>query len=55
MSVEDVTVHTVDKVLMDVDDNTALIVGDRWRILGQQFKPNPIHILNKIIIIFITY
>jgi hypothetical protein len=29
MSVEDVTAYTVDRVLMDVDDNIALIVGDR--------------------------
>ncbi len=32
------------KVLLEVDDNSSLIVGDPSRILGQPFRPHPIHL-----------
>ncbi len=40
---EEVTVHASDKVLIDVDDNILLIVGNSQRILEQQLQPHPIH------------
>ncbi len=41
------------KVLMEVDDNSALIVNDLERILGHQLSLRPIHLANNIIIILI--
>jgi len=35
--------HTRDKVLMEVDDNNALIVGDPQRIFGQWLRPHPMY------------
>jgi hypothetical protein len=45
------------KVLIEVDDNGVLTVGDPPRILGGQLRPHPIHTLNIIITIIklITY
>ncbi len=43
------------EVLTEVDDNSALIVGDPQGILGQQLRPHSIHFFNFIIIILITY
>ncbi len=37
--------------MVEVDDNNGLIVGDEQRILGQQLKPQPIHLLNIIYIV----
>jgi hypothetical protein len=34
------------KVLIEVDDNSELIVGDPQGILGQQLRPHPISKLN---------
>jgi hypothetical protein len=38
------------KVLLEVDDNTLLIVGDAQWILDQQLRSRPIHLLNFIIL-----
>ncbi len=43
------------EVLTEVDDNSALIVGDPQGILGQRLRPHSIHFLNFISIILITY
>jgi len=43
------------KVLVEVDDNSALIVGTPERILGQQHRPYPINLLNIITVTFIAY
>ncbi len=50
---------------MDIADKSVLIAGNPQGILGQPLRPNPIHVLNKIllyllliklyIIIFVTY
>jgi hypothetical protein len=42
-------------VLMEVDDNNALIVGDPLGILGQQLRPHLIHLSNNNNIISNTY
>ncbi len=54
MSLYKVTVHAVHQVLMEVDDNILLIVGDQQGILYEQLTPRRIHLLN-IIIIKINY
>jgi hypothetical protein len=41
------------EVLMDVDDNSALAVGNPHGILNQQVGHCPIHLLNIVIIILI--
>jgi hypothetical protein len=43
------------EVLMEVDDNSALIVGDPQGILGQQLRPCPIKLLFIIVIILNHY
>ncbi len=48
MSSEEVIMRTGSKVLVDIGDTTALIVGDLQGILGQQFRPHPVHVLNII-------
>jgi hypothetical protein len=40
---------------MEVDDANALTVADPQRILGEQLRLHPIHIIIIIITIFITY
>jgi hypothetical protein len=42
-------VHAGHEVLMEADKNSALIVGNLQRILGQQLWPHPIHLLFIII------
>jgi hypothetical protein len=54
LSLEEVADYVGDKVLMEVDDNSAQNVADPQGILGQLLKPHPIHLLNIIIIILIT-
>jgi hypothetical protein len=54
MSSEEVAVRACHKVLMQVD-NISLIVGCLQRILDQQLRPRPIHLLNTIIIILVNY
>jgi hypothetical protein len=46
---EGVIVHAGHEVLMEVDDNIVLIVGDQQGILDQQLRPHIIHLLNIII------
>jgi hypothetical protein len=53
LSLEEVTEYVGDKVLMEVDDNSAQIIGDPQGILGQLLRPHPFHLL-IIIIILIT-
>ncbi len=43
------------KVLVDVDGNILLIVGDLEGILDQQPRPHPIHLLNIIICVLINH
>ncbi len=45
LSLEEVAVHAGHKVLMKVDDNSALSVGDQQGISGQQLRPHPTHFL----------
>jgi hypothetical protein len=40
---EEVSEIARQKVLVDVDENNALIVGDPQWIFGQQLRPYPIH------------
>jgi hypothetical protein len=51
LSSEDITLHSVSKVLMEVDDNSALIVGNPKGILCQQPKP---HYTTLKIFLFLT-
>jgi hypothetical protein len=44
-------VYAGHKVLVEVGSNRALIVGHGQGIVGEQFRPIPIHLLNIIIII----
>ena len=41
LSLKEVAVHEGHKVLMEVDDNISLIVGNLQGILDQQLKPFP--------------
>jgi len=47
--------HAGYKVLMEVDNNSALIAGHPERILGQQLRPQPIHLLNTINITYVFF
>jgi hypothetical protein len=47
-------VLSAQKILMEVDDNSALIVCDPRGILGQQLMPHPIHFLNTIVSVLNT-
>jgi hypothetical protein len=55
LSLEDVNVCAGYKVLMDVDDISALIVGNPQGVLGNQLRPHTIHQLNIIIIMLINH
>ncbi len=48
---EDVALSAGHKVLMEVDNISALIVGNPRGILGQQFRTGPINLLNIFILI----
>jgi hypothetical protein len=48
---KEVTVNASHEVLMEVDDNTSLIVGDPQGILDQHLSPHLILLLNNIIIL----
>jgi hypothetical protein len=52
---EEVAVLAACEVLMEVDDNGRLIVGNLQGTLGQQLRPYPIHLLKIIIIILVAY
>ncbi len=43
--------HADRKILLEVDDNGAMIIGNPWRVLGLW----PIHLLIKIIFLFVNY
>ncbi len=43
LSFEEVMKCACHKVLVEVDDNSLLIVGDPQGILGKQLRPSPIH------------
>jgi len=45
------SVHVSHDVLMEVDNNSSLIVGDPQGVLGQQLRPRSIYLFNIIIII----
>ncbi len=49
LSLEEVTLCVGHKVLTEVDDISALIVGDPRGMLGLQLRPQPIYLLNRII------
>jgi hypothetical protein len=51
LSTEEVVVRACLKVLVEVDDNTLLIVGNAQWILGCQLEHQPIHLLNIIILL----
>ncbi len=51
LSLEEVAVRTGLKVLMEVDDNSAVIVGDPQGGLSQKLWLHLIHLLNFIIFI----
>ncbi len=55
MSSEEVAVCAGRKVLMDVEDNTLLIVGDPQGILDQLLWSHPMRLLNIIIIIIVIH
>ncbi len=46
LSLEQIPVHIGNKVLLKVDDNIPLMVGNPPGILDQQFRPHPINWLN---------
>jgi len=48
MSFKDVAARGDHRVLAEVDNNRALIVGDWQGIWGQQLRPHPIHSLYTI-------
>jgi len=50
VSLYKVTMRAVHQVLMEVDDNILLIVGDQQGILSEQPMPRLIQFLNIIII-----
>jgi hypothetical protein len=54
---EEVTVSAGHKVLMGIDYNISLIVGDPQEILEEQLRPHPIPLLNIsfILIDYIIY
>jgi hypothetical protein len=39
---------------MEAEEKSAMIIGNHQRILGQQLRPHPTHLLNIIIIRVIT-
>jgi hypothetical protein len=49
LPMKDAAVCADHKVLVEVYNNSALIVGDPQGILGQQLRPHPIYLLNSII------
>jgi hypothetical protein len=54
VSIVKVAMRASHKVLMEVDDNISLIVGDQQGIFDQHLRPRPMHFLN-ILNILILY
>jgi hypothetical protein len=48
---EEVSVSSGDKVLVEVGNNSTLIVGNPQGILGQQQSHHPIYLFNIIVIV----
>jgi hypothetical protein len=46
LSLEDIVVHSGHEVLMEVDNNILIPVGDLQGILDEQLRPQPINSLN---------
>ncbi len=44
MSMDKVVERASHKVLMEIDDDSLLIVADAQGILGQQLRPHPVHL-----------
>jgi hypothetical protein len=55
LSLEEVTVRASHEVMMEVDDNILLIVGDPHGILDQHIRLHPIFLLKVNIIVLIAY
>ncbi len=45
-SLKEVARHAGNKVLMEVDDNSLVIISNLQRILDEQLMPHPVHVLN---------
>ncbi len=54
MSFEEVAVRVGRRVLMEVDDNSVLIVINPQWILGLQLRPDPNYLFNSILVTLIT-
>ncbi len=54
LSLKEVAVHAGLKVLMKVENNSAMIVGNPQGILGQQLRTQLIYLFNIIMMILIT-
>jgi hypothetical protein len=52
---KEVAVQAGHKVLIEVDLNSVLIVGNPQGIFGQQLRPRQIQVLNVFINIVLTY
>ncbi len=52
---EEVSLCAGHKVLLEVDDNSVLIVGDDQGSLTQKLRAHPVHLLNIITIMLIRY
>ncbi len=50
---EEVATSAGREVLMEVNDTILLIVDNPQGIFDQQFRPNPIHLLNISILIYL--
>ncbi len=55
LPMEEVAVHAGREVLMEVDDNILLIVGDPQGISVEQLRPHPNHFQYNFIIIILKY
>jgi hypothetical protein len=54
LSLEEVTVPAANKVWLKVDNNNVRIVGNSQGIIGQQLRPQPIHLLYHVFIVLIN-
>ncbi len=53
-SLKEVARHAGNKALMEVDDNILVFISNPQRVLNEQNRPHPVHVLN-IIIVAIKY
>jgi hypothetical protein len=54
LSLEKVTLSAANKVWLKVDNNNVRIVGNSQGIIGQQLRPQPIHLMYNIFIVLIN-